>query len=54
MGITGMLGPASFTVIFAVSIGSLRDWHVPGARVPGGGGAARDGGGIGWMVTKYA
>jgi MFS transporter, DHA1 family, tetracycline resistance protein len=31
MGITGMIGPGLFSVIFAYFIGSTTKWHVPGA-----------------------
>jgi DHA1 family tetracycline resistance protein-like MFS transporter len=29
--ITGILGPALFSLTFATFIGSKRDWHLPGA-----------------------
>jgi MFS transporter, DHA1 family, tetracycline resistance protein len=51
-GLTGIVGPAIFSVTFATTIGRFRDWHLPGAAFLLASGCLMAAVGLGWRATR--
>jgi DHA1 family tetracycline resistance protein-like MFS transporter len=53
MGITGIIGPGLFSVIFATAIGPLRHWNLPGAPFVIGAMLLLAGAVLGYRLTRH-